>query len=149
MAKKSSKPVSGVSSDINVTPMADIMLVLLIIFMITAPMLQKGISVNMPKSKEKAEAMPDADKKGALVIGMDRFNKVYLGNKSIEGNWQPELIARLKRAQELDKDTGGKAFFKCDSSVKYKEIVSIIEAVRESNFGNLGLLVDQKKQKQQ
>lgn len=148
MAKKSSKPVSGVSSDINVTPMADIMLVLLIIFMITAPMLQKGISVNMPKSKEKAEAMPDADKKGALVIGMDRFNKVYLGNKSIEGNWQPELIARLKRAQELDKDTGGKAFFKCDSSVKYKEIVSIIEAVRESNFGNLGLLVDQKKQKQ-
>lgn len=149
MAKKHSHgAVSGVSSDINVTPMADIMLVLLIIFMITAPMLQKGISVNMPKSREKATKMEAADKKGALVIGMDRFNKVYLGNKGIEGNWQAELVPRLKRAQELDKDIGGEVFFKCDASVKYKEIIGVIEVVRESNFGQLGLLVDQKKQSQ-
>ena len=72
-----------VSSDINVTPMVDVMLVLLIIFMVVTPMLQKGISVDMAKVNNP-EQMPDADKEDALLVSITRDGKVYFGSDQIQ-----------------------------------------------------------------
>ena len=73
---------SGVTADINVTPMADIMLVLLIIFMITTPLLQSGITVNLPKAKNPLEA-PEADSKEAVVIAINRDGRLYVAKKQV------------------------------------------------------------------
>ena len=72
-----------VNSDINVTPMVDVMLVLLIIFMVVTPMLQKGISVDMAKVNNP-EQMPDADKEDALLVSITRDGKVYFGSEQIQ-----------------------------------------------------------------
>ena len=73
---------SSVSADINVTPMADIMLVLLIIFMITTPLLQSGITVNLPKAKNPLDA-PEADAQDAVVIALNREGRLYLKKQPI------------------------------------------------------------------
>jgi biopolymer transport protein TolR len=73
---------SGVVAEINVTPMADVMLVLLIIFMITTPLLQSGITVNLPKAKNPLDA-PEADSKEAVVVAVNREGKLYLAKKQI------------------------------------------------------------------
>jgi biopolymer transport protein TolR len=73
---------SNVVAEINVTPMADVMLVLLIIFMITTPLLQSGITVNLPKAKNPLDA-PDADSKEAVVLAVNREGKLYLAKKQI------------------------------------------------------------------
>jgi len=73
---------SAVSADINVTPMADIMLVLLIIFMITTPLLQSGITVNLPKAKNPLDA-PEADSKEAVVVAVNRDGRLYLAKKQV------------------------------------------------------------------
>ncbi|HEY7617056.1 MAG TPA: biopolymer transporter ExbD, partial [Terriglobales bacterium] len=70
---------SKVNSDINVTPMVDVMLVLLIIFMVVTPMLQKGVSVDLAKVNNPQQ-MPDADKEDALIVAVMRDGKVYFGN---------------------------------------------------------------------
>ena len=74
--------MSNVTADINVTPMADIMLVLLIIFMITTPLLQSGITVNLPKAKNPLDA-PDADSKDAVIVALTREGRVYLAKNPI------------------------------------------------------------------
>src|ERR687887_2218271 len=73
---------SKVNSDINVTPMVDVMLVLLIIFMVITPMLQKGVSVDLAKVNNP-EQMPDADKEDALVVAVMRDGKVFFGNDQV------------------------------------------------------------------
>src|SRR5215813_11096128 len=73
---------ANVTSDINVTPMVDVMLVLLIIFMVITPMLQKGVSVDLAKVNNP-ETMPDADKEDALIVAIMRDGKVYFGNDQI------------------------------------------------------------------
>ena len=69
--------MSAVNAEINVTPMADIMLVLLIIFMITTPLLQTGITVNLPKAKNPLDA-PEADSKDAVIVALNREGRIYL-----------------------------------------------------------------------
>ena len=73
-----------VTSDINVTPMADVMLVLLIIFMVVTPMLQKGVSVDLAKAHNPRN-MQDADKEDAVVVAVTRDGKVYLGSNQLPG----------------------------------------------------------------
>ena len=89
---------SGVVADINVTPMADVMLVLLIIFMITTPLLQSGITVNLPKAKNPLDA-PDADGKEAVVIAVNREGNLYLRKSQIS---EEELYKYLLEKQSLE-----------------------------------------------
>lgn len=131
--------VSGVSADINVTPMADIMLVLLIIFMITTPMLQKGITVNLPRGRNVIE-MPAADKRDALVVGMDRSMRLYLGSKAYD---QAAMKDKLTEAKEIKMDN--QIFFKCDTGVVYEKVVETLDLMRETGFEQIGLLIDQQK----
>ena len=78
-----------VNSDINVTPMVDVMLVLLIIFMVITPMLQKGVSVDLAKVNSPS-AMPDADKEDALIVAIMRDGQVFFGNDSWWFGWGTE-----------------------------------------------------------
>jgi biopolymer transport protein TolR len=128
-----------VSSEINVTPMVDVMLVLLIIFMVVTPMLQKGISVDMPKVNNP-EQMPDADKEDALLVSIMRNGDVFFGTEKITPD---NLTTRVKDrlANRVDK----RVYVKADSRAHFGNVVSVVDAVRAAGVDDLGLLTDQRK----
>jgi len=136
MAKKTT--TLGAVSDINVTPMVDVMLVLLIIFMVITPMLQKGVSVDMAKVSNPRD-MQDADKEDAAVIAITRDGKVYLGPDRIEPD---EITTKLKDmlANKLDKTV----YVKSDARAKYGVVVSVVDNVRAAGVDSLGLLTDKR-----
>jgi biopolymer transport protein ExbD/biopolymer transport protein TolR len=129
---KTTPPVS----DINVTPMADVMLVLLIIFMVVTPMLQKGVSVDMAKA-ENPRQMQDADKEDAVVLAITRDGKAYLGSDRIPLD---EITAKVKDriSSKLDKTV----YIKSDSRAKYGDVVAVVDTVRAAGVDSLGLLTE-------
>jgi|SRR5579871_4754471 biopolymer transport protein TolR len=130
---------SKISSDINVTPMVDVMLVLLIIFMVVTPMLQKGVSVDMAKVNNP-EQMPDADKEDALLVSITRDGQVYFGSDQISvDNLTGKVKDRL--ANKPDK----RVYVKADMRARYGGVVQVVDAVRAAGVDDLGLLTDQKK----
>jgi biopolymer transport protein TolR len=128
-----------VNSDINVTPMVDVMLVLLIIFMVITPMLQHGVSVDMAQVNNP-EQMPDADKEDALLVAVMRDGKVYFGNDKIEPD---QLTAKIKDRliNKIDK----RVYVKADARARYKSVVDVVDNVRSAGVDQLGLLTEQKK----
>jgi biopolymer transport protein ExbD/biopolymer transport protein TolR len=130
-----------VNSDINVTPMVDVMLVLLIIFMVITPMLQKGVSVDLAKVNNP-EAMPDADKEDALVVAIMRDGKIFFGNDPIAPD---QLTTKVKDrlANKVDK----RVYVRADSRARFGSVVEVVDNVRAAGVDQLGLLTDQKKNK--
>jgi biopolymer transport protein ExbD/biopolymer transport protein TolR len=129
-----------VNSDINVTPMVDVMLVLLIIFMVITPMLQHGVSVDLAQVNNPQQ-MPDADKEDALLIAVMRDGKIYFGNDRIELD---ALTAKVK--EKLAAKTDSKmVYVKADARAKFKAVVDVVDNVRSAGVDQLGLLTDQKK----
>ena len=128
-----------VNSNINVTPMVDVMLVLLIIFMVITPMLQKGVSVDLAKVNNP-EQMPDADKEDALVVAVMRDGKVFFGNDQIAVD---QLTGRVKDklANRVDK----RVFVRADARAKFGSVVEVVDNVRSAGVDQLGLLTDQRK----
>jgi biopolymer transport protein TolR len=128
---------SSVVADINVTPMADVMLVLLIIFMITTPLLQSGITVNLPKAKNPLDA-PEADSKDAVVIAINRAGELYLKKRQIG---EAELIDFL-----LKKYSGGEInrtiFLKADTALAYGRVVQIVNSCRGAGVERIGLMAE-------
>jgi len=123
-------------SDINVTPMADVMLVLLIIFMVITPMLQKGISVDMTKA-DNPRTMSDADKEDAIVIALTRDGKTFLQSDPIAlDKITPEVKERI--ASKLDKTV----YIKSDRMAKYGDVVEVVDNVRAAGVESLGLLTE-------
>jgi biopolymer transport protein TolR len=129
-----------VNSDINVTPMVDVMLVLLIIFMVVTPMLQKGVSVDLAKVNSP-EAMPDADKEDALIVAVMRDGKVYFGNDQINVD---QLTDKIK--DRIASRTDKRVYVRADSRAKYGSVVGVVDNVRSAGVDQLGLLTDQRKQ---
>jgi biopolymer transport protein TolR len=130
---------SKVSSEINVTPMVDVMLVLLIIFMVVTPMLQKGISVDMAKVNNP-DQMPDADKEDALLVSITRDGKVYFGSDQISAdNLTTKVKDRL--ANKVDK----RVYVKADMRAHFGNVVQVVDSVRAAGVDDLGLLTDQRK----
>jgi biopolymer transport protein TolR len=129
-----------VSSDINVTPMVDVMLVLLIIFMVVTPMLQKGISVDMAPVNNP-EQMPDADKEDALLVSITRDGKVYFGSDQIQDvdNLTGKVKDRLANKQDK------RVYVKADMRTRFGSVVKVVDSVRAAGVDDLGLLTDQKK----
>jgi biopolymer transport protein TolR len=129
-----------VSSDINVTPMVDVMLVLLIIFMVVTPMLQKGISVDMAPVNNP-EQMPDADKEDALLVSITRDGKVYFGSDQIQDvdNLTGKVKDRLANKQDK------RVYVKADMRARFGSVVKVVDSVRAAGVDDLGLLTDQKK----
>ncbi len=130
---------SKVNSDINVTPMVDVMLVLLIIFMVITPMLQKGVSVDLAKVNSP-NPMPDADKEDALLVAVQRDGKVFFGTEVIDVN---QLTDKVK--DRLANRTDKRVFLKADARAKFGAVVEVVDNVRAAGVDQLGLLTDQKK----
>ncbi len=128
-----------VNSDINVTPMVDVMLVLLIIFMVVTPMLQHGVTVDMAKVNNP-EAMPDADKEDALLVAVMRDGKVFFGTDPIKVE---DLTGKIK--DRLANKTDKRVFIKADARAKFGSVVEVVDNVRSAGVDQLGLLTDQKK----
>jgi len=130
---------SKVNSDINVTPMVDVMLVLLIIFMVITPMLQKGVSVDLAKVNNPMQ-MPDADKEDALVVAIMRGGDVFFGRDKIPVD---QLTSKVK-----DRLTGRidkRVYIRADARAKFGSVVNVVDNVRAAGVDQLGLLTDQKK----
>src|SRR5437016_12623517 len=106
-----------VNSNINVTPMVDVMLVLLIIFMVITPMLQHGVSVDMAKVNNP-EQMPDADKEDALIVAVMRGGDVFFGNDKIPVD---QLTSKLK--DKLANRPNKLVYVKADARAKYGSVV--------------------------
>jgi biopolymer transport protein ExbD len=129
----------AVVSDINVTPMVDVMLVLLIIFMVITPMLTKGVSVEMVKAKNPI-AMKDADKEDAVLIAVTRDGKVVLspGNSQLLPSDLPNKVKDLL-TNRLEKTV----YIKSDMRAKYELVEDVIDNLRAAGVDQLGLLTEQ------
>jgi biopolymer transport protein ExbD len=128
-------------ADINVTPMVDIMLVLLIIFMVVTPMLQKGVSVDLAKTYNPRE-MRDADKDDATVVAVNREGKIFLGATKLE---KTDLGAKVKDslADKVDKTV----YIKSDRRAKYSDVVDVVDIVRTTGVDTLGLITEKIQEK--
>ncbi len=120
----------GVMSEINVTPLVDVMLVLLIIFMVTAPLLQQGIDVNLPRAKGKD--MPP-EERVALVIRKDM--KVYM-------NDSPVSVADMRRKLEAISKMNPNVFLKADKDVPYGFVVEVMGEIKEAGIEKLGMVTE-------
>ena len=130
---------SKVNSDINVTPMVDVMLVLLIIFMVITPMLQKGISVDMAKVNNPTP-MEDADKEDALLVSVMRDGTVYFGTDKV---FVDSLTGKVK--DRLVNKVNKEVYLKADARAHYGKVVEVVDAVRAAGVDDLGLLTEQRK----
>jgi biopolymer transport protein ExbD/biopolymer transport protein TolR len=128
-----------VNSNINVTPMVDVMLVLLIIFMVITPMLQKGVSVDMAKVNNPVP-MPDADKEDALLVVVMRDGQIFFGTDRVTLD---ELTNKVKDrlANKVDKQV----FIRADMRAKYGSVVDVVDNVRSAGVDDVGLLTEQTK----
>ena len=130
----------AVNSDINVTPMVDVMLVLLIIFMVITPMLQKGVSVELAKT-DNPQSMADADKEDALLIAVMRDGTVFFGSDKVTPD---QLTEKVK--DRLATKTDKRVFIKADARAKYGSVVEVVDNIRSAGVDQLGLLTEQRKQ---
>src|SRR5512142_2310431 len=130
---------SKVNSNINVTPMVDVMLVLLIIFMVITPMLQKGVSVDLAKTNNPVQ-MPDADKEDSLLVAITKDGKIFFGSDQIQ---PADLTNKVK--DRLTNRADKRVFIKADARAKYGNVVDVVDDVRSAGVDQLGLLTEQRK----
>ena len=128
-------------ADINVTPMVDVMLVLLIIFMVITPMLSKGVSVDMVKTRNPI-AMHEADKSDAVMVAITRDGKVYLGSNLILPEDLPPKVKDML-TNKLDKTV----FVRADQRARYEKVVDVVDNLRAAGVDQLGLLTEQMQEK--
>ncbi len=129
---------SRINSDINVTPMVDVMLVLLIIFMVITPMLQQKVAVDMAKV-DNPVSMPDADKEDAIVVAITRDGGVYLGQDKIATG---ELGAKV--SDKLANTPGKTIYIRADARAQFRAVEDAIDAVRTAGVDEVGLLTQKK-----
>jgi len=128
-----------VTSTINVTPMVDVMLVLLIIFMVITPMLQRGVSVDLTRT-DNPVPMPDADKEDSLLVAITRDGKIFFGSDQIAGADQLTNLVKDRLANKTDK----RVFIKADARTRYGNVVDVVDNVRAAGVDQLGLLTEQR-----
>ena len=129
-----SAEAEDVRSDINVTPLVDVVLVLLIIFMVVTPMLQKGMPVELPITKNP-DKKPDSENQ--VIISVKTDATIY-----IEQNWVPktELVSQLKEMH--DRNPSREILIKGDKRLMYKDIKKVMDMINEAGFENVGLVTD-------
>ena len=120
----------------NVVPMADVMLVLLIIFMVVTPLLRPGPPVELAKVNNPVD-MANADKDDAVIVGISRDGYVFLGNRRVApGDISSEVRDRV--SERVDKTV----FIKSDARARYVDVLKVVDRVRSSGVDNVGLLTD-------
>jgi len=126
-----------VNSNINVTPMVDVMLVLLIIFMVITPMLNNKVNVDLPKAVS-AKVMEDANKEDAVVVAVTRDGRTYLGGDVVTVD---DLGAKV--AAKLEKKVGSKqVYMRADVRANYGKVMDAVDGVRAAGVSELGLLTE-------
>jgi len=129
------KPVAGAQmSSPNVIPMADIMLVLLIIFMVVTPMLQKTHQVDMAAVSDPRD-MKDADKDDAIVVAITRDGSIFLGNTKTK---KEDITNQIK--DQLANKLDHTVYVKSDARAKYGDVVAVVDEIRSAGVDQLGLL---------
>ncbi len=135
------------TSEINVTPMVDIMLVLLIIFMVVTPLLQAGVTVTLPKGDNP---IIDAEitKDNAIVIAIPAAGQYYVGRDLMAS--KEALIEKIKAKLDVLKPTDNRiVYIKGGVNVPYGDIVNVIDSIRESGVDQIGLVADKRKENEQ
>lgn len=127
------KGKSGVINSINVTPLVDVMLVLLIIFMITSPMLVTGISVDLPNSKAK----PIAGQDEPVSITVDRFGGTYINSRKIN---QQNLVEKLRAITSEKYDT--RIFVRGDKLADYGKVIKVVGLINSAGFSKVALVTE-------
>ncbi len=129
----------GVVSDINVTPMVDVMLVVLIIFMVITPMLSKGQAVNMVKAKNPIK-MVDADKEDAIIIAVTREGGVYL----MPGNVKTSADQLSGKVKDLQTSRADKTvYIRGDARARFSGVTDVIDNLRTAGVDQIGLLTEE------
>lgn len=129
---------AGLQAEINVTPLVDVCLVLLIIFMVVTPMIQRGVAVNLPVTSQP-EKTPDTEKQ--LQISVKDDGSVYLGPLVVR---QDQVESELKAMYEKTPDR--EIAVKGDRLVKYGKVVAVLKACRDAGFQNVGLIAQPESQ---
>lgn len=130
----------GVVSDINVTPMVDVMLVLLIIFMVITPMLSKGVNVDLVKTHNPVK-MQEADREDAILVAITRDGKVFLspGNERI-----PQLENLSGKVKDFQTQRSDKTvYLKADARARFEQVEDVIDTLRVAGVDQLGLLTEE------
>jgi biopolymer transport protein TolR len=130
----------GAIADINVTPMADIMIVLLIIFMVITPMLQKGVDVRLPTAGNTKERN---DQK-TIEVAIRKDTSTFL--KGLRLDKQTDLVEKLKEALEERADTQKLVYLKADNELPYEEVMKVMDLCREAGVEEVALIAEQKVQ---
>jgi biopolymer transport protein ExbD/biopolymer transport protein TolR len=125
-----------VNSNINVTPMVDVMLVLLIIFMVITPMLNNKVNVDLPKA-DAAVVMEDANKEDAVVVAVTRDGKIFLGGDLVTLD---DLGTKI--AAKLENKTNREVFMRADRRANYGKVMDAVDGIRSAGVNQLGLLTE-------
>jgi biopolymer transport protein ExbD/biopolymer transport protein TolR len=133
----------GVQSEINVTPMVDIMLVLLIIFMVVTPFLQQGITVALPKNMTNPDVDPNIIKESSIVISVPNDGEYYLGKIRVPKEQLSEKVDSMLKNVKKDEDRI--VYIKSGVGVSYGDVVTVINEVRKLGVDKIGLVADKKK----
>jgi biopolymer transport protein ExbD/biopolymer transport protein TolR len=135
--KKAPPPVS----DINVTPMVDVMLVVLIIFMVITPMLNKGANIELPKARNPI-ALPDADKEDAVKVSITRDGQVFL-SPGLERVNAEDLAPKVRDLLQNKVGSERMVFLRADGRAKYEKVEDVVDNLRSGGVDDLGLLTEQ------
>lgn len=130
------------NSEINVTPMVDVMLVLLIIFMIVTPLLQQGVSVNLPKNMISPDEDADIAKDTSVVIAIPDNSNFYIGKDQYPLTALGEKIKKLMENKTPEKRI---VYIKSGIDVDYGKVVEAIDTIRKQDIDKIGLVADKKK----
>ena len=130
------------NSEINVTPMVDIMLVLLIIFMVVTPFLQQGVTVTIPRDMNNPDVDPAIIKESSVVISIPNDGEYYVGKEKIA---KEELGTRIDKMMKSKTEAERIVYIKSGVGVQYGSVVEIINVIRQAGIDKIGLVADKKK----
>jgi biopolymer transport protein ExbD/biopolymer transport protein TolR len=133
---------SGFTSEINVTPMVDIMLVLLIIFMVITPFLQQGVSVALPRDMNNPDEDPAIIKETSVVVAITEAGKLYIGKKEID---KDTLKTEIDQKMATKQDHERIVYIRSDINANYGQVVETINLIRDAGIDQIGLVADKKK----
>jgi biopolymer transport protein TolR len=133
----------GFNSEINVTPMVDIMLVLLIIFMVVTPMLQHGVTVNLPKDLNNPEEDQKIVKDTSIVIAIPNDGEYYINKDRIAKDQLKDRVEKM--LNNITKEEDKVVYIKSGVGVSYGDVVTVINEVRALGIDKIGLVADKKK----